>query len=590
MEQRFPWRSAAIPVVAIALLAIYPQLSLWLGQGSGWKGSYAVSNYDEVAYSAYLNALIDGKPRKYNPFLARTGEAESLYSIQAVPAYSIAFPARLFGLSASTTFIIAGVLTAAAAAFFLFFLFWRITGDDLTSVSGTLVVLCLGCLAAYQGELRQILEGRLLVDFLPFLRRYQPAFAFPILLAFCGAIWRSLNSDEIKSVRVSGFVGGVCFVFLIFSYFYLWTAAAAWLVCASFLFFVFRKGSRRNVFECLAITSILGIVALVPYFLMLAKRDAAIDSVQLLSFTHAPELASPVMMIGLVVAAAVFGFARAGKIVLSSPITLVSLSFAITPIVLLNQQIVTGRSLQPVHYEIFVGNYFVLISIVLVGWQISSNLNRETLRKALVYVGLAAFGWGLVETSFSTARAGGVAKIRDESMPAISYIQEQEKSSSGSVTVHATNFVTADFVPTVATVRTLWNPHSSSAGDIDVTENRRLFYLYLYYSGFNGSDLSEALRANSFEVTAAIFGSERALPSLGKGSRPITQQEIVAEVAKYGEFSQRFDQQTAQSPTLSYIIVPAESEPDFSNLDRWYSRDAGQVFGLFKVYKLQPRS
>ena len=281
---------------------------------------------------------------------------------------------------------------------------------------------------------------------------------------------------------------------------------------------------------------------------------------------------------------------RGRKIALNSPITLVSLAFALTPVVLLNQQVVTGRSLQPVHYEIFVANYLVLIAIVPVGWQISASLNKETARKAMVYIGLAAFGWGLVEASFSTARAGGIAKIRDESMPAIRYIQDQERGSADAIVVHATYFITADFIPTVATVRTLWNPHSSSAGDINIAENRRLFYLYLYYSGFSGGDLSEGLRANSFEVTAAIFGSERALPSLGQGAKPITQAEIMTEIAKYGEFSQKFDRQTAQSPTLSYIIVPAESEPNLANLDRWYSRNAGTIFGLFKVYKLSPKS
>jgi hypothetical protein len=176
-----------------------------------------------------------------------------------------------------------------------------------------------------------------------------------------------------------------------------------------------------------------------------------------------------------------------------------------------------------------------------------------------------------------------VAEIRDGSVPAITAAASAERP-----VVLATNFVTADFIPTVTAARPLWNPHTSSAGGVNVAENKRLFYLYLYYSGL-GSDLSSALKANSFEVTSAIFGAERALPSLGDQAAKITPQEIQAEVTKYTEFVRNFDAKTAASPTLDYVIVPTEAEPAFTEIDRWYTRDAGQAYGLLKVYKLTPK-
>ena len=122
-------------------------------------------------------------------------------------------------------------------------------------------------------------------------------------------------------------------------------------------------------------------------------------------------------------------------------------------------------------------------------------------------------------------------------------------------------------------------------GGVSVAENKKLFYLYLYYSGITSHDVEEALRQNVFEVTAAIFGSERALPALGQGAK-ISPDEIKAEVKRFEEFVSGFNAETAVNPALDYIIVPGRAEPDYKNLDRWYQRDEGTNVGLFKVYKL----
>ncbi len=89
------WKYAALPTLFIVFLAIYPQLNFCIAKASVWQGAYFVANFDEVAYSAYVNALINGKPRKYDQYLAAEASHESLYSIQVIPAYAIALPAKL---------------------------------------------------------------------------------------------------------------------------------------------------------------------------------------------------------------------------------------------------------------------------------------------------------------------------------------------------------------------------------------------------------------------------------------------------------------------------------------------------------------
>lgn len=602
MEKEPAWKFSLIPLIAVAILAIYPQLSLWVRQGSGWNGSYFVSNYDEVAYSAYVNALMSGKSRTSDPFLAvqeslHSSQRESLYSIQFIPAYSIALTAKMLNLSASSAFILLILFSAIASVLSIFRFLYETTADELLSSVGTLVILCLGTAAALQGQLGFWLQDNVLCDFFPFLRRYQPGFAFPLFFIFCGLVWRSLVHTDQRIRIVYSVLGGLVFVVLVFSYFYLWTAAAAWIACVM-LIHLTRRDSRLRVLVNVTIIALFAATALIPYSLMLANRSAHLDAVQLLSETRLPHFTSASVITGLIITSAFLLAGWKGIVSLSSHRTLFAISFALTPLILSNQQILTGRSLQPVHYEVFISNYIVLTALVLFLSLLFQHLAAKgkglPIRRALCYAALIATGWGVIEATGSIKRSRQVALLRDESIPAIADVDRQQSIDRRSGTaearptvVLATNFVTSDFLPSISSLRTLWSPHTSSAGGIDIAENKRSFYLYLFYSGYDEKDLAEALKRNVFEVNAALFGSERALPGLRQGGKPISEGEIQAEIQNYTEFIARFDRETAVSPTLSHLIVAQKPEPSLNNIDRWYERDEGKSFGLFRVYKLK---
>jgi hypothetical protein len=55
---------------AMVLLSLLPQLHLWLVRGRDWNGGYVSPQGDELLYSAYINALIDGRTRKNDPLAA----------------------------------------------------------------------------------------------------------------------------------------------------------------------------------------------------------------------------------------------------------------------------------------------------------------------------------------------------------------------------------------------------------------------------------------------------------------------------------------------------------------------------------------
>ncbi len=587
-------------MIVMAALAIYPDLKLWFARGSAWNGSYFVSNYDEVAYSAYINTLIDGRPRKTDPFLTdkqSSPQPETFYSIQFIPAYAIALPAKAFGLTTSSAFIILILLTAVLSALAVFSFLYRVTEDKLVSAVGVLIILCLGALAAFQGQLSFWLHGRAVCDFFPFLRRYQPGFAFPLFFVFCLAVWQNLMENDWKKRSMYSLLGGLILAILIFSYFYLWTAAAAWLVCFTGVCVMSRTLRRRAVLN-MGIIGMVGGAVSVPYASMLADRPANLDIVQILSHTRTPSVASVTMVFGLIIGAAILLTAWKGRIRLGAPQTLLAISFSLTPLILFNQQILTGRSLQPIHYEIFISNYLVLTALTLfISITCQSNAKRSIVRRALLFTAAFTVVWGVIEGTGSIDRYLTAAILRDESIPAISYVAQEnrKKSTNGQLAekpavVLATNFVTSDFIPSASVLPILWSPHKMSAGGISLAENKRLFYLYLFYSGFNENDLAVALRRNVFEVTAALFGSDRALPALGHNTEQISDQELRQEIQDYAKFVKDFDKENAVGPLLSYLIVPERPQPNFSNVDRWYERDEGKTLGQFRVYRVKLRT
>jgi len=581
---------AILSVLFVLFIAYYPQVSLIASRGSSWNGTFFVTNYDETAYAAYVNALLGGKPRKTDPFTG-VDEAsyESFYSIQFIPAFAIALPARTLGLSTSTAFIFLDGLIAIATALALFWLIKTVNNNDLLAVAGTIFVLAFGIAAAFEGELRHLVHGNVAIEYFPFLRRYQPGLAFPIFIFYLGAVWKVISAVDLRKALLWAAGAGCSIVILVFSYFFLWTSALAFFVVMALLAIALLPDRRRNISTASSVVVLTTIAALVPYYFLLADRSREIDSVQLLDETHSPELFSLPIVIGLAIVIAAVVLARKNYIRLDSPMTIFTIAIALTPLVLLNQQIVTGLSLQPIHFEVFVANYMSLIAVVmLIGALVRSEKSIAApfvLRKALAYLAVVSAAWGTVEAVTDVNRNKFAAEVRDRAMSAIR-LAEKDSAEAGNVMVLTPDMVTGDFIQSVSRMRPLWSPHTSSGGGVSLAENKRLFYRYLYLNGITDRELADALHARVFEVTAAIFGSDQALPVLGGNSQKITDGAIQAEASKYKEFISSADKQGVYEPTLNYIVVASEAEPDYSRLDRWYRRELIGESGGFRVYRL----
>ena len=366
------WRFGVIAAVFLAVFCLYPQFKMVYVRGGEWNGHYAYNDIDEVAYASYVRALIDGRPRKNDPYTGRdhtpeTPQPESLFSIQFAAPYSIAIPARIFGVGAPWAMTIAGGLAGFLAALAAFWFLGRLTGDSWFAMVGALATFALGALAAGEGALPEILFDGFSYPYFPGFRRYIPALTMPAFFAMVGCLWMFLRSDGERTDRgrlVYGSLATVCFGYCVYSYFYTWTTAFAFLGCLFIAWILERPETFWKDFKALGILAATWIAVLLPYAYLLSQRADTMDHVQLLVHTRMPDLNRMPEWIALATLfLIVIGMSK--KIIsIRDHSTLFAIALALVPFAVFNQQVITGRSLQPIHYQVFIGNYVAMLGLV----------------------------------------------------------------------------------------------------------------------------------------------------------------------------------------------------------------------------------
>ncbi|MGI8735195.1 MAG: hypothetical protein ACR2LM_18060 [Pyrinomonadaceae bacterium] len=594
------WKWAVLGAVAVTLLALIPQFLMWGSRGSQWNGSYAELHGDEWVYSAYVQALIDGRPRRNDPYTGRDDrpgqpQPESLFSIQFVPAYLIAGPARILGLSSSTAFIILGILAPFFSCLAIFWLIATVTKDEKLAAAGSVVVLCFGALVAGQGLVHLFISGSN-YSFLPFLRRYEPVAPFPLFFILCTLVWKSLT-DKRRSFRWA-LAAGVALALLIFSYFFLWTTAFAWLACLAVTWLISYRAEAQRDIKAFATIVLIALAALVPYFILVSHRSQTMDAGQKLILSHAPDLLRIPELLGLVLIALIAISARRNRINWRAPETVFAISLCLTPLVVFNQQIITGRSLQPFHYEWFITNYVVLaglvITIILI-WRGREGTKpiRYRLAGRLVFI---AIWWAAIEILAPAKIIIRDSQFTDRAAAVCQRLRQLAGSEASNTTsgsdprplVLASDNKVAVILPTFAPQAVFWAPHFDFLHLAD-GESRARFYRYLYFTGVDRNTFEKELSKPTSTFAAAAFGHERVIPDLAVAAKPISQDEIAAKVAEYEMYAASFNRDLAAQHVISYLIVPLNGGPDLSNLDRWYQRDEGEQVGDYKLYRVRLR-
>ena len=623
------WQFGIIAGIFLAIFTLYPQFKMLYLRGDDWNGHYAYNDIDEVAYASYVRALIDGRPRKNDPYSGRddspqTPQPESLFSIQFAAPYSIAIPARILGIGTPWATTLSGALAGFLAAFAAFWLVGRMTGDPWYAMAASLVIFAGGALAAGEGAISEILFDGFSYPYFPGFRRYIPAMAIPAIFAMFGLVWKLLGSPPYEGGVAAASAGGavlfdstsgnpvaaapgsdtrrriilgllatLCFAYTVYSYFYIWTTAAAWIGCLAIVWLVERPDGWRRDLKALGAVGAGMVLALLPYAYMLSNRSDTMDHVQLLVYTRMPDLYRvPEYIVFAVLLMLIAGIATK-RIAMKERSTLFALSLALVPFVIFNQQIVTGRSLQPIHYQVFIGNYVAMAALMVtlgILWRTSLGKGTMFTKAACALIAVVAVVWGFVECHY-TVRVLDEANVeRDISFPVAQRLEELAKSDPDPhrTTVLAFDMIQSDDLPSVAPQNVLWARHQHVFAGLSWEESKERYFQFLHYSNIDERGLDYLLKKD-FVSQIALFGWGRHTDRLSSDSKPLTYGEVGKEVANYENYRAGFGREQASRPLLSFVVVNNDADSDLSVLDKWYERQEPESIGKYTIYRVRLR-
>ena len=624
------WRFGVLAGIFLACLCLYPQFKMFYLRGAEWNGHYAYNDIDEVAYASYVHALIDGRPRKNDPYTGRdesaeTPQPESLFSIQFAAPYTIAIPSRILGIGTPWAMTLAGAIAGFIAAFGAFWFLGRLTGDNWYAMAASLGVFCFGTLAAGEGAVLEIFFDGFSYPYFPGFRRYIPALGMSAFFIFVGLIW-TLVSERGHPARMSAehenfrnlrpragkaspladaaarapadarvptwllqLLAVFSFAYCVYSYFYIWTTAAAFLGCVGLGWLIERPEGWKRDIKNLGFVGAGCLISLIPYAYLLSKRTDTMDHVQLLVHTRSPDLLRFPEYIGFAVLLLVIAGLASKLIELKERSTMFVLALALVVFVIFNQQIVTGRSLQPIHYQVFIGNYVAALALfgaIGILWKSKLATGKVLPKIACSVLAVAAIFWGIVECHY-TVRVLDEANVeRDMALPLANRLGELAKNDLEPfrTTVLSFDGIFADDMPTVAPQNILWARHQHVFAGLSWEESKERFFQQLYYQNVDERGIDYLLK-NDFVSQIALFGWGRHTDRLSVDARPLTYGEIAAEVRNYKAYRETFSRERASNPTISFVVVPNGNYFDMSNVEKWYELDEGEVIGRHTLYR-----
>lgn len=587
-QNRRVYLKFALPLcLFFAFLGYFPQLALMITKGADYQGGAAFFDIDEATYASYIQALIDGKPRKNNPYTGLETEPESLFSVQFTAAYSIALPARLLGISAETAFIALTFFAAFLTCLAVFHLLLRITNDPAIAAFGTLFVLVFGTLLAGQGITREIFRFGYATTFTPYLRRYVPALAIPVMYLIFSLVTSAANRKSEKSLIFNAAAVVVAFNFLLYSYFYLWSAVFAWIMIFAVSLFLFRREaiSGTNIRYFAAV--ITGcIVSLIPYFLLVANIQTYVGVIAL-ERTHKPIILHQTVIAGifnlcLIVAAVYFN-----RLDIRSTVFPVIIAFALLPLAVFNQQVITGHSMQPFHYAYYVVNYTILVSFVLVVREVfGRQLESKSLRKWGAVFAVFVAAWGVAETAGATYRRHNQNILANDGRGVLKRLKVSSENTKPGIISDAN---LADILPLFIDRQSVWAFHFNAFSDVSPEQYRRRYFEQIYFMNTTPEVFDAGLRRCPRSAYCSDIFTWRLDRTKLINSHLPTSDEIESVLEAYRRFYNDFDAPDTPKPDLGFLIIRKSETYRLANIDKWYNRSEADQFGDFVLYHLSLR-
>ncbi len=404
---------AVLLAAAVGALCIAPQL--WFMHEPGYRGIEMMGADAEEHYVARIQEVYDGYPSLGNVFLPQKDQP---YVLPGLGENIVAQLGKALHMTAPRMNVLSKFIFPFFAALLLYTLSYLLFRSRAAALLGMGAALLGDNLMSGLGAWKALLHGTSDVSgFLTYARPINPevsgVFLFGALILIFSAFYQRKTATVLESIII-----GAC-------------AGLSWYISpyvSTFLFgmlglsCVWLVYQRRHRAAGSALGSIVvGTVALVPYavnYLSLVRAPAYADTAlrQGLVMTHQPIVSA---WLAVLLAAVLFLWPR--RFSSARPFFVVC---TLTLIILLNQQIVTGREIQPSHYHWYITK--PLVGVMLGMYAVVCTeyvLHRRYLRMGVYVLGALFLLYSAALLQINSYRANYPEAIAAQSYaPALAYL------------------------------------------------------------------------------------------------------------------------------------------------------------------------
>ena len=349
-------RVAIILAILTSIIVVAPQIYFRIDHKDLYQeGTQVIEMLPHGPWEARVREVQDGHVLGGNMY-QKEGKNDP-YIYQPLAPMVVAYAGSLFNLEINNTLLLSRFIFPFIIFLLIYGFVFSISRDKFAALSSAAVLLLADSVLSYSGITR-LLQGVSPDHFLRLARPVVPALIYLFLFAFLLFFWQFYRNRNWKYGAISAVALGLNF----YNYFYTWTYLYAFGGILILLFII-----QRNWKEVLRIGSVFvgGAIVAIPYFINMYRasqfptfKDVGISSGIILS--HQPLFMGSSMIIALLFF--LFLFPRIDK-----EKYLFGLAILLTPFLTMNQQVLTGRMMQPDHYHWFfhkpLGFIFVFITI-----------------------------------------------------------------------------------------------------------------------------------------------------------------------------------------------------------------------------------
>ncbi|MDO8264965.1 MAG: hypothetical protein Q7T34_01180 [Candidatus Parcubacteria bacterium] len=563
---------AIVLALLSAVIISFPQAYLRYDAGEAYGGIDIMAVGDEGAYLAQVREVQDGHFSSSNPYF-KEGKDDP-YLFQPLGPAIEAILGKILFLDFKNTVLVSRFFFPFLSFLIIYGFVLAVSKEKLTALAGASMVILGSNLLSRAGIFNLLAGVSPQLDFLNFARPVVPSISAIFFFGFLLAFWLFLERKQWRWGILSAIILGLSF----YIYFYNWTFLYVFL---GILFIIFLFQKKWQNLKQVGIIIIIGLIISIPYFINFYEATLHPNFLQASQRFGLTESRVPTLgfLIPLLFIAFLMFFPKEQR-----ERFWFFLALLLTPFIVLNQQLLTGKTLINAHYHWYFHTPLAIIVLLIIFFYWLKRLNFSVSKKFFAVVLILASiyaGLFIQKASYSANRENSIYQQRYG--PIMAWLDDNSEKEE---IVFANNDI-SHFIVTYTSLYVF--SHSTAKFSLAASEDRLTNNLFLFYrlTGLKTEDVEKTFLKDRSNISSFIY-AEKYRQSTGDYSG-ISDEVILSIAEKYRDSllvpDDEFLRDYWKKYGVNYAVWDTDSNPGWDFDKYQFLKETYQEKGI-KIYEV----